>query len=450
MTFQLNITTEAQEVPASTYTDRISMPDPDNFKYLVYYGCLNYTGLELNWSESGLKMVMVRDNNSDEIQKVRDAGVDVYYYIVLGSSYNDSVDKDAWQQNVTDEMNATFGYVDGYLWDELSPGYYDRANNSNYYNVSYIPMSVAIDFNKRLDQLNAYAHNNGKKTVANGVRYYAVYNGSDYYMWESFMSTYNSTASPIYYRYGDFFQRPTWDNTAYTWINGIERWEYLRDNNVLHKTLVHSFGDPLDDNKSIYDYIASRVLGVKGFSYADITNFGNGTTAPLTRLAEGLKWDLGTRMSYDVGTTTPGCLSGRFTNGNVTDYVNWSFSHNSTTYTTDLISDPLTAHLLNSSSRVTGLDFCLIRGQVDFMHGVLRSSSDLTEDDEHPPIGATLDAESGTATLYINGTPVANRTFPLGLLFDFSNQNLIIGTNGTGNYSFNGTIDDIMIYNCTS
>ncbi|MEA1907702.1 MAG: PKD domain-containing protein, partial [Euryarchaeota archaeon] len=319
MAFQLNITTETQVAPVSTYTDRISMPDPDNFKYLVYYGQLNYSGLNVNWSESGLEMVMLRDNNEGEIQKVRDAGVDVYYYIVLGSSYNDSIDKDAWQQDVTDEMNATFGYVDGYLWDELSPGYYDRVNHSNYHNVSYIPFSAAIDFNKRLDQLNDHAHDNGKKTVANGVRYYAVYNGSDYYMWESFVSTYNCTASPIYYRYDDFFQRPTWTNTHYTWVNGIERWEYLRDNDVLHKTLVHSFGDPLDDNKSIYNYIASRVLGLKGFSYADVDNFANGITAPLTRLAEGMKWDLGTRMSYDVGITTPGCLSGRFTNGYVTD-----------------------------------------------------------------------------------------------------------------------------------
>ena len=267
------------------------------------------------------------------------------------------------------------------------------------------------------------------------------------------MSTYNGTASPIYYCYGDFFQRPTWDNTPYTWVNGIERWEYLRDNNVLNKVLVHSFGESytgnvsIYDNKSIYDYIASRVLGVKGFSYADVTNFGNGTTAPLTRLAEGLKWDLGTRMSYDVDADA-GTLSGRFTNGYVIDYVNWSFSHNLTNYTTDLISDPLTAHLLNNSSRVTGLDFCLIRGQVDFMHGVLRSSSDLTEwDPGYHVLSATLDAANGTATLYINNTLAAERTFPNGLPFDFSNHNLIIGTDHTGNYNFTGRIDDIMIYN---
>ncbi|MCK5108515.1 MAG: hypothetical protein KAR25_02380 [Methanosarcinales archaeon] len=184
---------------------------------------------------------------------------------------------------------------------------------------------------------------------------------------------------------------------------------------------------------------------MKGFSYADVTNFANGTTAPLTRLAEGVKWDLGTRMSYDVGITTPGCLSGRFTNGYVMDYANWSYNANSTNYTANMISDPLTAHWLNNSSRVTGLDFCLIQGQVDFMHGVLRSSTDLTEwDPGYHVLSATLDAANGTAALYINNTLAAERTFPAGLPFDFSNQNLTIGTNGT--CGFNGRIDDIRIY----
>ncbi len=443
MTFELNIT----PVP-STYTDRISMPDPDNFKYLVYYGYLNAT--TMNWSESGLELVMMQDDNEAEIQKVRNAGVDVYYYIMLGTSYKNSADKDVWEQNITDEINRTCDYVDGYIWDEVTPGHYDQ----NYYTTAPVPYTetnTSIDFNRRLDRLNEHAHSKGKKTVANGVRYYAVHNGSDYYMWESFMSTYNDTASPMYYCYGNFFQRPTWANTPYTWVNGIERWEYLRDNNVLHKTLVHSFGDPLDDNKSVYGYIASRVLGVKGFSYADITNFANGTTAPLTRLAEGLRWDLGTRMSYDVGNTTPGCLSGRFTNGYVTDCVNWSSTHNSTNYTTDLISDPLTAHLLDSSSRVTGLDLCLIRGQVDFMHGVLRSSTDITGWDswhQNATAAVTLDALNGTATLYVDDIPAAERTFPMGLPFDFTGSNLTIGANNnTGAYGFNGSIEEVRIYN---
>jgi PKD repeat protein/FlaG/FlaF family flagellin (archaellin) len=436
MTFELNITS----VP-STYTDRISMPDPDNFKFIVYYGWLNCT--YLNWSESGLELVMVADSNEAEIRAVQEAGVKVYYYIALGHSYNDSEDKDEWYANITAEMNA-HNYTDGFVWDELDPEFFDPDYGC--------PNGTGnkTEFDNYLEQLNAHAHDNlthnnqSKKTVANGVRYYANHCGSDYYMWESFMSTYHGNVSSPDYYYGDFFNTTGVEDDANVWINGIKKYEYLRDNGVLNKTLVHSFGEPEDDDKSIYDYIASRVLGVKGFSYANSSNFASGSVT----IAEGLKWDLGTRMSYDIDADA-GTLSGRFTNGYVTDYVNWSSTHNSTNYTTDLISDPLTAHWLNSSSRVTGLDFCLIRGQVDFMHGVLRSSTDITGQDSwhhNATAAAILDALNGTATLYVNGTLAAKRTFPNGLPFDFTGSNLTIGANNTGAYGFNGSIEEVRIY----
>ncbi len=434
MTFELNVTT-------STYTDRISMPDPDNFKFIVYYGWLNCT--YLNWSESGLELVMVADSNEDEIRAVQEAGVKVYYYIALGRSYNDSDDKAEWYANITAEMDA-HNYTDGFVWDELDPGYF----NSSYY--PYTGTGNKTEFDDYLEQLNAHAHDNltynnlSKKTVANGVRYYANHCGSDYYMWESFMSTYHGNVSSPDYYHGDFFNTTEMEDDANIWINGIKKYEYLRDNGVLNKTLVHSFGEPDDDNKSIYDYIASRVLGVKGFSYVDSINFASGSVT----IAKGLKWDLGTRMNYSIDADA-GTLSGRFTNGYVTDYVNWSFTHNSTNYTTDLISDPLTAHWLNSSSGVTGLDLCLIRGQVDFMHGVLRSSTDITGWDSwhHNATAAViLDALNGTATLYVDDIPAAERTFPMGLPFDFTGSNLTIGANNTGAYGFNGSIEEVQIY----
>ena len=433
MVFELNITTAP-----STYTDRISMPDPDNFKYLVYYAWLNSTNLDIDWAESGLELVMVADSNESEIRAVQDAGVKVYYYIALGRSYNDSDDKAEWYANITDEMTA-HNYTNGFVWDELDPGYF----NSSYH--PYTGTGNKDEFDAYLEQLNAHAHNNlSKKTVANGVRYYATHCDSDYYMWESFMSSYHgSVSSPDYY-YWDFFNTMWMGDNANISINGIKKYEYLRDNGVLNKTLVHSFGEPDDDNKSIYDYIASRVMGLKGFSYADSTNF----VSENATVAEGLKWDLGTRMSYDIDADA-GNLSGRFTNGAVVDCVNQTVAaNNNAIYTTDLISDPLTAHLLNSSSRVTGLDLCLIRGQVDFMHGVLRSSTDLTEwDPGYHAIYATLDAESGAAALYINYTLAAERTFPMGLPFDFTGSNLTIGANNTGDYGFNGYIEEVKIYN---
>jgi hypothetical protein len=280
MTFELNITTEANEGSLSTYTDRISMPDPDNFKYLVYYAWLNSSYMDINWSESGLELVMLDDSNEEEIRVVQDAGVKVYYYIALGRSYNDSMDKDEWYANITAEMDS-HNYTDGFVWDELDPGYFD----SSYY--PYTGTGNKTEFDAYLEQLNAHAHNNlCKKTVANGVRYYANNCGSDYYMWESFMSSYHGgVTSPDYYC-GDFFNTTGMGDDANVWINGIKKYEYLRDNGVLNKTLVHSFGEPGDDKKSIYDYIASRVLGLKGFSYANSINFASG---PVT-IAEGLRW----------------------------------------------------------------------------------------------------------------------------------------------------------------
>ncbi len=423
--FELNITT--------TYTDRISMPDPDNFKFLVYHGNLNSTDLDINWTESGLELVMVNDSNETEIRVVQEAGVKVYYYIALGRSYNESTSKTDWEAGVLDEMDA-HNYTDGFVWDELDDEYYgDEANR--------------LDFNERLDRLNDHAHNNmtGKKTVANGVRYYANHNGSDYYLWESFISTHYSGA----YHYDDFFNGTApsgdlWSDNSTDRINGIKKYDYLNASGVLNRTLAHCYGPANDDNRSIYGYIASRVLGLKGFSYADSTNF----VSENATIAEGLKWDLGTRMNYSVDADA-GNLSGRFTNGAVVDCVNQTVAFDNTTYTTDLISDPLTAHLLNNSSRVTGLDLCLIRGQVDFMHGVLRSSTDITGWDSwhHNATAAViLDAEKGTSTLRVDDVLAANRTFPMGLPFDFTGSNLTIGANNTGTYGFNGSIEEVRIY----
>nr|QNT35454.1 hypothetical protein EKMJPAOO_00004 [uncultured Methanosarcinales archaeon] len=438
MTFELSAT----PVP-STYTDRISMPDPDNFKFLIYYNDLNVTAV--NWSESGLKMILIADDNYDEIQKVRNAGVDVYFYIELGIDYCTTLNKSAWEQGVKDFI-SNHPYVDGFVLDDLDSDYWN--GSSAYWNNASMCSGCSIDdFNDRLTRINEHVHSNetpNQKTIANGVRYYANHNGSDYYMWESFMSTYNFSV----YHYDDFFNGTApsgymWSDDPTVWINGVKKYEYLNASGVLNKTLAHCYGPPDGDTRSIYGYIASRVLGLKGFSYADSGNFA---TEPL-RIAEGLKWDLGTRMNYSVDADA-GNLSGRFTNGAVVDCVNQTVASNNAIYTTDLISDPLTAHLLDSSSRVTGLDFCLIRGQVDFMHGVLRSSSDLTEwGPGYHLLNATLDAESGTAALYINHTLAAERTFPNGLPFDFTGSNLIIGTNNAGAYGFfNGSIEEVLIY----
>lgn len=434
MAFELSTT------PApSTYTDRISMPDSDNFKFIAYYGWINCTNLD--WAESGLELVLVRDDNEEEIQKVRNTGVDVYFYIEIGQSYceyNHDNNTEIWQKDLISHID-NHTYVDGFFFDDLDPAFWTA-------NISKCGTCNTSDLNERLTDVITHIHDNNQKAIANGVRYYADHCGSDYYMWESFMGTHDTSGA---YFYDDFFNGTAssgkpWGNNSTDWINGVKKYEYLRDKGVLNKTLAHCYGPPDDDNRSIYGYIASRVLGLKGFSYVDTYNFAS---KPL-RLADGLKWDLGTRMSYDIDADA-GNLSGRFTNGVVVDWVNQTVAANDSTYTTDLISDPLTAHLLNSSTKVTGMDLCLIRGQVDFMHGVLRSSTDITGWNswhQNATAKVILDAGKGTATLYVDGVHAANRTFPMGLPFDFTGSNLTIGANNAGAYGFNGSIEEVLIY----
>jgi len=83
------------------------------------------------------------------------------------------------------------------------------------------------------------------------------------------------------------------------------------------------------------------------------------------------------------------------------------------------------------------------------MHGVLRSSTDITGWDSwhHNATAAViLDALNGTATLYVDDVLAAERTFPKGLPFDFTGSNLTIGANNTGAYGFNGSIEEVQIY----
>ena len=48
--------------------------------------------------------------------------------------------------------------------------------------------------------------------------------------------------------------------------------------------------------------------------------------------------------------------------------------------------------------------------------------------------------------MWVNGTIAAERTFPMGLPFDFTGSNLTIGANNTGAYGFNGSIEEVQIY----
>jgi hypothetical protein len=266
----------------------------------------------MDWANSGLTLVIIADDNKAEIQQIQSANVDVYFYKALGSTYASASDKNNWEQNIKNFIDS-HGYVDGFFWDEVDPGYYGQSSND--------------DFNRRLTAINDHVRMNGQKTIANGVRYYADHCGNDYYMWESFMSTFRgSCATPEYY-YVDFFTRTVNDNDPYKWINNIAKWEYLQNSTGLDKTLAHCYGDPSDDDTSNYDYIAARVLGLKGFSYVNANNFA----ARDMTLTKGMKWSLGVLIDSNIDEKNQR-LSGQFTGGDVEDDIEQTISTENAVY----------------------------------------------------------------------------------------------------------------------
>ena len=280
------------------------------FKFIAYYGWINCT--DINWADSGLTLVIIADDNPGEIQQVRDAGVDVYFYIALGSTYKNTADKSGWEQGIKNSIDR-HNYVDGFFWDEVDPGYFGQDNR--------------IDFDQRLTTINSYVHSKSQKTIVNGVRYYADHCESDYYMWESFMSSFTGPIeSPDYY-FVDFFNTTGSNSDPYQWLNNIDKWEYLQNSSALNKTLAHCYGDPLDDNRCNYGYIAACVLGLKGFSYVNNNNFASTAVT----LAEGMGWDLGTQFNYTVDESNE-TLSGHFATGVVEDDVGQTVSTGNAVY----------------------------------------------------------------------------------------------------------------------
>ena len=284
--------------------------DSNTIKFIAYYGWLNCSNMD--WANSGLTLVIIADDNKAEIQQIQSANVDVYFYKALGSTYASASDKNNWEQNIKEFIDS-HDYVEGFFWDEVDPGYYGQSSKD--------------DFNRRLTAINDHVRMNGQKTIANGVRYYADHCGNDYYMWESFMSTFRgSCATPDYY-YVDFFTRTVNDNDPYKWINNIAKWEYLQKSTGLDKTLAHCYGDPSDDDTSNYDYIAARVLGLKGFSYVNANNFA----ARDMTLTEGMKWNLGVLIDSNIDEKNQR-LSGQFTGGGVEDDIEQTISTENAVY----------------------------------------------------------------------------------------------------------------------
>ena len=293
----------------SAHAGEVIQQKSECLRFVTYYNSLQKAGI--NWQKSGLDLVVIADNNKTEINKIRQAGVKVYMYFPFGSSYAKTPDKNQWEKDVKNFIGSHL-HVDGFFWDELSP---------SYFGYSKLP-----DFNKRLTSINAHTHANNQKTIANGAMYYADHCDSDYYMWESFMSTFEGSEMHPRYKYVDFFQE-TWGNDPYDFKNGIEIWRYLKNRGVLGKTLAHSYGDPKDDEKSIYNRIAARILGVGGFSYVDANNFAIDKLI----ISKGMKMNLGKSKSTQINKYNQS-LKGKFEKGKADCMVRKTLNSNIASY----------------------------------------------------------------------------------------------------------------------
>ena len=286
-----------------------AIPDVNFSRVLIYYG----------WVTSDLPfhnydILVFADCNVERAKPVYQTlvsqGKEVYLYlhencdtsptpVGLGSDYNaDPSNFQAHVQSLIDWYATNFGSsITGLFFDECEPGYWDgncRAGLSD---------PKTQDFASKLQSLISYAHSKGYKVFLNGVRGFASY--GDYYLWESFGTTWDC-ATP--YCYADL-QDATDKDYPFCFIMSKYKYYYLRDNNLLDKTVGHAYWDPSDmDSVSHYLVSLARLFGLRGISISDQAN--------MTREMVYKAWiyKLGRRISYSE---SGDLFSGHFTNGSV-------------------------------------------------------------------------------------------------------------------------------------
>ncbi len=254
------------------------------FKTVVfYYGWLTSfptTGLHIDiLVVSGSTRILPGGNDYSIVQDLRNRGVEVYAYLhdgdtpyAMGSSFRVMVyenntgslsDRVEYWINYTEKIVDQYvGVVDGVFLDECDPSYFGITDPDNEY---------LQEFTNGLITIIKYAKNKGLKVFINGVRAYAAY--GDYYLWEDFVSIYNETSS-TYTLDKNFFK--TSSDNPYDWVNGIAKYEYLRENNLLSKTIALSFADRNTLELAKYGYYMARILGLAGWAFAPIDIYASG------------------------------------------------------------------------------------------------------------------------------------------------------------------------------
>ncbi len=288
----LSYTTPIAEA-ANTTNPPIIHSSASSFKRTIfYYGWLNTSNvLNLDFDIIVFSATAVIPNHWNEtINQLHERGTETFAYIHngsipvgLGSSFKEMVvDNSSCNLNNLNEctnnwikfiesliywyysnarVNNTL-IISGIFLDECDPGYFNTTNPNDPY---------LLNFTAGLQEIVSYAHSLGLKVFINGVRAYAGL--GDYYLWEDFVTIYNTTSNT--YEIDPYFFNTTSEN-PYEWVNGIAKYYYLRDNKLLNRTIALSFDDPEKWENITLAYYVARILGLAGWSFADYHIYSSG------------------------------------------------------------------------------------------------------------------------------------------------------------------------------
>ena len=176
-------------------------------------------------------------------------------------------------EELIDELQTAYGnLVDGVFLDEVDPSYFGRTD----------PDDVCVKaFTQGVATIVSYAHSKGLKVFINGVRAYASL--ADLYLWEDFVTYYDSSTG-TYVVDKQFLQRSD-NGNPYKWETGYGKYLWLKQRNLLSKTIAISLADPestnFDDMCSLGFYMA-KILGLGGWGCAPANYYAEG--GPITRV----------------------------------------------------------------------------------------------------------------------------------------------------------------------
>ncbi len=275
------------------YNPPIIYSEASWFKRVIfYYGWLNTSNiLDLDFDMLVFSATATIPNHWNEtVALLHNRGVEIYGYIHdgenpvgLGTSFKEMVvDNSSCDLNNLKECTDNWvKYIEGLVY-----WYYSNARVNNtlvisgvfldecdpeYFGVTDPNDSYLLNFSAGLQEIVEYTHNLGLKVFINGVRAYAGL--GDYYLWEDFVTIYNTTSN--LYEIDPYFFNTSSDN-PYEWVNGIAKYEYLKNNGLLNKTIALSFDNPDKWENITLAYYVARILGLAGWSFADYYIYSSG------------------------------------------------------------------------------------------------------------------------------------------------------------------------------